>query len=414
MKILEINKFFYKKGGSELYLFSIRNLLKRHGHAVMDFSMNHEKNEPSYYQPYFIHPVRMDGKMKLRDKIHSFFHLLYSVETQEKLEQLIQERGVPDVAHIHNFAYHLTPSILYVLKKHNIPVVWTLHDYKVISPNYNLYAHGEIDECTKPDKFFAVVKNKSIKNSYLKSFIAAFEQWLHVKVTKLYGAVDAYVAPSKFLANKVIEYGIDANKVHQIYNTIDISKYKAECLEGEYYIYVGRFIKEKGVMRLLEAFKELPQQKLIFIGAGDQEIEMKKFIADNEMRNVEILPPIYGAAVYEYIKKAKALMLTSEWYENNPLVILDAFALGVPVIGTRIGGITELIEDGVNGLLCEPFDAHSIAQAVKRMETLDHCELGRRARAFVESIADEEVHYEKIMKVFEEVISEKKITNSKN
>lgn len=408
MKILEVNKFFYKKGGSEAYFFDVRELLKSKGHTVMDFAMNHEKNEASVYQKYFSHPVYFEGKMSVFEKIHAFFHVLYSWNVARQLEKMFEEEGVPDVAHLHNFSYQLSPAVIQVLQKHHIPLVWTLHDYKVISPNYSLYTDGGVDECTKPDAYFQAFFHKSIKNSYTQSFLASLEQWLHVKVTRWYRSSDVYVAPSVFMRDTIIEYGIPKEEVTQVYNFIHMSEYEPDYSHDGAYMFVGRFVREKGVMEMLSAFKQMPDVRLDIIGGGPLQEEMQAYIDEHKMSQVRILGAIYPPQMYGKLARAKALIMPSVWYENNPIIMLQAMALGKPIVGARIGGIPELIVEGKTGITYDPFDTQDFIRAVRACEGMDLAHMGMQARELVEKIASPEVHYEQLMEVFEHAINKRR------
>lgn len=408
MKILQINKFFYKKGGSELYLFGLRDLLKRHGHEVMDFSMHHEKNESSKYQKYFIKPVDFDGPQNIFKKIKNAFHLLYSFEAARNLEKMILEEGKPDVAHLHNFSYQLTPSIVRVLKKYDVPIVWTLHDYKIISPNYNLFTRGQIDLSTKPDNFFRCVKNRCVKDSYAKSFLAALEMFLHRKVTKLYDQIDCYVAPSKFLHSLVVEWGIPQKKVFHLYNFIDYAQIEPSAEHEDYYFFVGRFIEEKGVMPMLEAFALMPDRKLKIVGAGPLEQQMLDFLEHHQLPRVEMLGAIYKPQLYDLMRKAKAVIMPSVWLENNPLAMLDAMACGKPIIGSNMGGIPELIDEGKTGLIFDPSAENDLTKKIIELDSYDLVEMSRNTRSKLEKIANPEIHYRGLMEIYESVISGKR------
>ena len=151
MRILMINKFFYKKGGSEAYMFNLIEMLRKNGHQVIEFSMQDEKNEKSDYAKYFIKNIDFQKNEGFFENIKKVFHALYSVEAKNKLEDLINTEK-PDVAHIHNFNFQLTPSILFVLKRYKIPIVWTMHDYKLVCPNFRLFTEGAICERCKYHK----------------------------------------------------------------------------------------------------------------------------------------------------------------------------------------------------------------------------------------------------------------------
>ncbi|PIT94777.1 glycosyltransferase family 1 protein, partial [Candidatus Falkowbacteria bacterium CG10_big_fil_rev_8_21_14_0_10_38_22] len=182
MRVLLINKYHYLRGGAERSYFDTAELLASHGHEVAFFSMKHPENLPTEWSKYFIDQIDYQNETNLFKKITAVINIFYNFRARKNLEELINEFK-PDVAHLHNIYHQLSPSIISVLKKHNIPVIMTLHDYKLICPNYNLYASGQIWEKSKPDKFYQAFLSKAVKNSYLKSFICAVEAYSH----KLWG-----------------------------------------------------------------------------------------------------------------------------------------------------------------------------------------------------------------------------------
>src|SRR4030042_2879925 len=193
MKILMINKFFYRKGGSEAYMFDLMNLLKNNGHEIIEFSMKDEKNEPSEFADYFINHISFNKREGLWRDLKKALHLLYSFEAKKKLKSLIKKEK-PDIAHLHNFNFQLTPSILAVLKKHNIPVIWTMHDYHLICPNYKLFTQGTVCERCKVNKFYNCFKYKCIKNNSAMSFLAMLEMYLHKLILKSYDKIDLFIS----------------------------------------------------------------------------------------------------------------------------------------------------------------------------------------------------------------------------
>src|SRR3989339_1495106 len=200
MRILQINKFFYPKGGSETYYFSLCNLLEKHKHDVVHFSMQDNKNENSPYKDYFVSHLNITKPQVNLSSIGQISRLIWSNEAQKKLEQLLTKEKI-DIAHLHNIDRHLTPSIIPVLKKHKIPVVMTLHDHKIICPNSTLFAHGSVCEKCKGRKYYSPIFVKCIKNSLPVSFIGSVEAYYH-QIRHVWDSVDLFLAPSQFLRNK--------------------------------------------------------------------------------------------------------------------------------------------------------------------------------------------------------------------
>lgn len=206
MKILMVNKFFYIKGGSETYYFALKKLLERHGHAVVDFSMQDEKNFLSPYADYFVENVEYNGKTGIADKLKMSSRILYSLEAKKKLEALILKTK-PDLAHLHIFQHQMSPSILSVFKKYKIPVVYTAHDLKMLCPNYKMLNSTGICEKCNGHKYYNCVKYQCIKESAAKSLICMLEGYLH-QMLHSYEVIAAVITPSRFYYDKFLAFGI--------------------------------------------------------------------------------------------------------------------------------------------------------------------------------------------------------------
>lgn len=406
MKILMINKFFYRRSGVESYMFDFIDLLRKNGHQVIEFSMQDEKNNNSEYKEYFIKNIDFNKREGFGQDLKKAMHLLYSIEAKNKLEKLILQTK-PDIAHLHNVYFHLTPSILKVLKKHNIPIVWTMHDYHLICPNYKLFTQGAICERCKIHKYHNCFKYKCIKDTSSLSFLAMLEMYLHKIVLRSYKYIDLFIAPSQFMAKKLIEWGINGEQVKHVYNSITIpSLAKTEEL-GEGLIYFGRLGMEKGLFVLLEAMKNLPDIKLKLIGEGPERLEIENYIKDNKLNNVSIQGHLLDKnKLFELVQNSRLVILPSIWYENNPIAILEAFALGTAVIGSNVGGIPELIKDGQTGFLFELGNAVDLVKKIK--DNYNNLALLQTIEANARKLATEEFnaqkHYEEIINIYNKLV----------
>jgi glycosyltransferase involved in cell wall biosynthesis len=412
MKILQINKFFYPKGGSEIYMFLLSDLLRQAGHEVIEFSMQDPKNlalptgrQDSKFSQYFIKQIDFNKREGIFKDLAKAFHLLYSTEAKNKLEALIQKEK-PDIAHLHNFNFQLTPSILRVLKKYKIPVIWTLHDYKVICPNYRLFTQNQICERCKIHKYYNCFTHKCLKNSWSMSFLAMLEMYLHKLVLQSYSAVSIYLSPSKFLAHKVLDWKLPKNKVRQVYHGLDLAQFKPSGALGEGLVYIGRLVEEKGILTLLEAIKQLPDINLKIVGSGPQDQEIERIIESYGLNNVQLIGHKSGQELQALIKQARLVVAPSIWYENSPLSILESFALGKPVIGSDLGGIPELVIDGQNGFLFKPGSVDDLIQKIKNVYYKDELisQMGKNCRAWVEKNCNSQKHLEEILKIYQEIL----------
>ncbi len=269
MKILLVNNFYYNRGGDCTYLFSLKSLLEKKGHKVIIFSMHHPENFESEYSKYFVSHINYAEMVKnksLSSGIRVLFRSIYSIEAKRKLETLIEEER-PDIAHLNNIRQHVTTSILTTLKKSRIPVVWTLHDYQIICPNISFLAKGEICERCKKRKYYWPIIVRCKKESFLASTMAAMEHSAQM-IMKMYDSVDVFISPSNFLKNKLIEYGLDKDRIMCLNNFNDLDESTATGGAGDYYIYVGRLERVKGVKTLIDAALKLKTGRLKIVGDG--------------------------------------------------------------------------------------------------------------------------------------------------
>jgi len=361
LRILVINKFLYPKGGSETYMFNLSQYLEDQGHEIEYFGMEDDKNIVSNRLNKHVKNVSFKGSALT--KVTYPFKCIYSFEARRKLRTVLQSFK-PDIVHINNYNFQITPSILYEIKKHNVPVVQTLHDPQLVCPYHRLYNYqkNEICEKCKGGKFYHCIKEKCIDNSFAKSFIGTLESYLY-RTLGTYNLIDYYISPSRFLKNKLFEMGLtlDQNKIIVLHNFIDkISDAKA-LTKKNYVIYFGRLSSEKGIEVLVRAIKQLPDIPFLIVGQGDVDIRWE------DLRNAEYVGFKTGDELNTLISQALASVCPSEWYENCPMSILESQMLGTPVIGADNGGIPELIEHEKDGLLFEPGNAEDLAGKIRSL-----------------------------------------------
>ncbi len=406
MKILQINKFFYIKGGSDTYFFSLSDLLSQNGHEVAFFSMKDPKNRSSSFSEYFVDNIdfsKREGLKEFKKAAHSF----YSLEAKRKLEKLIKKYR-PDIAHLHNIAHHLSPSILSVLKKHNIPIVQTLHDYQLICPNYKLYTEGEVCERCKKYKYFETVIHKCLQDAYLPSAFEALEMYFHKSLQIYENMIDYYVSPSEFLAEKLVAWGHDKRKIAVINNFINSKNFKPNFKNGNYILYFGRLAEEKGLKILVQAMKEANDINLKIAGEGPLKPKLEKYARENKLSNIEFLGFKNQEELSGLISDSAFTVMPSVWYENYPYGILESFAFGKPVVASDLGGISELIIKGKTGFSCRPGEPGDLAQKIKKLYSDKDLilKMGKAARKFVEENNSPETHYKQIIALYNNLLAD--------
>lgn len=407
MKILMINKFFYIKGGSETYYFSLKELLEKNGHTVIDFSMKDEKNFDSKYSKFFVNNVDYNRKQSILNKMREASKIIYSFEAKRKLEKLIKETK-PDIAHLHIFQHQLSLSILDVLKKYNIPIVYTAHDLKMICPNYKMMTYGKTCEDCKGEKYSNCLKNKCVKNSTIKSAVAMIEAYVN-KYRKAYDKIDYIITPSKFYRDKFIEFGINQEKIGHIPNFLNDKKIEYDTLpEQNYFLYFGRLSEEKGIMTLTKAMKKI-DATLKIVGTGPIKDKIEEFIEENNYKNIELLGFKSGKELNTIIANAKAVILPSEWYENGPYSAIESLKLGKILIGSNLGGIPELI-DG-NGYVFKNGDSNDLYEKINCIIKLDKVSRKQMQNKSLEIFEKEyvsEIHYNKLIKIYRKLVEDER------
>lgn len=409
MKILQINKYLYLKSGVERYTFSISSMLKNRGHEIIPFVMKHEKNIPTEYSRFFVENIDYEKEINksIFRKLFVGFKIIYSFEAKNKLLKLISKEN-PDVAHIHKISNTLTPSVLYALKEKDVPVVQTLHDYRIVCPSYNMYDpnRSEICEACKGHKYFNAVKRKCQKSSYIIALNIAVESYLYHFLRTYESLIDLFISPSNFVLKKITEFGIDKNKIVHIPNYVKADEYTPKYGDSNSILYFGRLEKHKGLRTLVEAVKNIKTTKLCLVGEGTYRVDLEEYVKKNNIKNVAFLGYKPDKELRELIGKSLFTILPSEWYEPFGLTILESFASGKPVIGSDIGGIPELVHDGSTGLLFQCGNVNDLKEKINYL--LNHkdlaVEMGVNARKVVEEKYNENIHYKKLINAYKKVL----------
>ena len=381
MKILQINKFLYPKGGDAIVMLSTGKLLSENGHEVKYWGMHDQTISKSEFYEHLVNSIDYNKKFTIIDKIRTSSHILYSFEAKTKIKKVL-EQWKPDIVHLHNFAHQISPSILEPIKKLNIPIVMTIHDYKLVCPVYTLQRNGIICQKCNNGHFGNCFKYKCTKNSRAKSLVNTTEMFLHHKFLHLYDLIDVFVSPSIFLIDKLHEMGFK-REIEHISNFVNFDEYIPQYkTNDDYFLYFGRISQEKGVETLIKSMTGI-DTTLKIIGTGPLELSLKTQIKG---LNIEFLGYKIGEELKNIIKNSKFVVVPSEWYENNPLSVIEAFALGKPVVGSDIGGIPELVKEDETGCLVQPGNVDDLRSKILSLLKNDNkiFEMGKNCRKLVE------------------------------
>ena len=399
MKILQANKFFFRNGGSETVMFQERDYLLANGHEVIDFSMQDVRNFESKYQSYFVDSRNYTVNTSKLSKVMNAVSFIHSAEAVKNISRLINDTK-PDLIHCHNIYHQLTPSIIGAAKTLGVPTVLTMHDYKPVCPTYNRLRNGATcSDCLDGD-FSNVLKHRCADGSLGKSSLlyaeATVQKWLGN-----YEKVDAFIAPCQFM-QKSIAHRIPEEKIHLLYNGIDVNTVQASDEDDDYVLFLGRLVPEKGAETLLKAHAKSGQAwKLVIAGTGPLHTVLKS------QYNPSILVGyLAGDALKEMIRKASVVVVPSEWYENCPMSVLEAMAYGKPLVGSKIGGIPELVEDSKTGLLYEAGDVDGLQFALNQLMKSKELRqnMGKAGRERVMKYFSLDAHHQVLMNIYKNVL----------
>ena len=385
MRILLSNKFYYSRGGDCIYTMSLEKLLRSHGHEVAIFSMQYPDNITSKWSKYW--PSEMT-------KAKALTRPFGEGETRKKFTEIL-DAFRPDVVHLNNIHTQLSPIIAEIAHKRGIRVIWTMHDSKLACPCYTCQRDGKWCEECFTNKF-AVVKYRCMPGGILGSLIGWREihKWNPQRLEK---CVDTFVSPSRFMMDTIVMSGYKSDAFKVLCNFIDLSKVQNPSFaKSEHYIFVGRLSEVKGIRTLCKAASTMPY-KLIVVGGGELLDELRQQYSN--CKNIEFLGQQQWTQFRPLLESARFMVLPSEWSENNPLTIIESQSLGTPILGARIGGIPELINENVNGMTFESGNVEDLKNKITQMwnRTWDYETIAADAQRNYSA----ESYYEKLMAIYQ-------------
>ncbi len=396
--VLNGSNNYYIPGGAEKYFFELGNLLEQHGHKVIPFCGASDRNIESEYARYF--PPAVDtANLALTD----VFRFIYSRDARRYITRAIEETH-PDIAHLHIYHGKLTGAILKPLSDRGIPIVQTLHDYKQLCPVYSCVRHGEVCEACEGKHYWKALAYRCNRGSVARSAVSCVESY----VARMLGAVDKidhFICVSHFMAGKMRDIGVAATDITTVHNFVDCERLQPASETGRYVLYFGRLDATKGLFTLLDAMRMNPDLNCIVAGSGPEREALGRYAAEHNICNVEFPGFVSGAALAELVSSAACTVLPSEGFENCPMSVLESLAHACPVVGTRIGGIPELITDGDDGYIVEPGATEALADALRKLagnpQQARH--MGQAGREKMARDFSPQRHYAQIRAVYEKL-----------
>lgn len=407
MKILQINNVHYRRGGADAVYLNTAELLQQHGEEVVFFNMLRKNNIPCKDEKYWVSSLesRPQGAKSTLIELRNFFN---NPEAAEKIEELIKAEK-PDIAHIHLFwGCGISPSITKVLKMYRIPLVQSVHDYRMICPiSLFMDNKGRVCEKCEGKHFYKAGLYGCSHHGRVRSIVMAAEMYYHNRYFYPTEVVDGFIFVSQFAYDKHVQYMPKMKLANStvLYNfTPSDGRYIRDEVEP-YFLYYGRLSHEKGIKTLIQAFQDNPNLKLKVVGTGPLDIELReKYV--NE-RNIEFLGYHSGDSLKKLVRNAQFVCVPSEWYENNPMTIVEAYSMGTPVIGARIGGIPEIVEDGKTGLRFESGNVKDLKHTIEKAASLgagNYDEMRQHALEFYKMHFSPDNYYDRLMDFYKHTL----------
>jgi glycosyltransferase involved in cell wall biosynthesis len=396
LTIINAGQKYYIQGGSDQYQLSLSQLLQHYGHQVIPFAASNPKNKTTPWSNYF--PPGIDFS---NPKLLDLLQFIYSKPASLAIKRLLQEQKV-DIAHLHIYYGQLTSSILIPLKKAGIPIVQTLHEYKLVCPVYTLMSNGLICQACEGNAFWQATLKRCNRGSLARSMLSTVESY----VSSLIGSVskiDHFIAVSHFQRKKLVELGIPAHKITTVHNFVNTSDSQPNNKPGKYFLYFGRLEKYKGIFTLIEAASSLKDTPLLIVGDGEARPEVEKLIMNKNLTHIHLLGFKEKEELSQLISNSICTISPSEWYETFGMCLLESFICGRPVIASRIGGMTEVVTENVDGFLITPGNVEELRERMIWMINNQHqaVAMGLMGREKVKTQFNAENHYQKIINIYQ-------------
>ena len=347
MKVLQVHNFYKIPGGECSVVRAERQLLIKHGNTVDQFICDSASIDNS----------GLPGKIRL------FLGIPYNRRIYKKMMATIKANK-PDVAHVHNVFPMMSPSIYAALRRSGIPVVQTLHNYRFLCPNGQFFVDGAVCEDCQTKGFMSAVRKSCVRGSSITSMMYALAISRAWKTGVLPNAIAKFIALNNFVADKMVAGGVPRQKIAICGNYIESTAASVADKHG-YILYLGRLSAEKGVATLIKSLSLIDGVVLKVAGSGPDEKNLQSKALELNGARVEFLGHISGAEKQRIVAEALCMVVPSEWYENFPISVVESMSLGTPVVASKIGGLPDMIEHGVNGMLFEAGNHVDLANCLR-------------------------------------------------
>ncbi|MGV8983641.1 glycosyltransferase family 4 protein [Clostridium sp.] len=388
-KVLIVHNYYQTPGGEDTVVENESNMLRENGHEVVFYSRHNDE----------IKSRGVLGKIKL------FFESIFSIKTYREVKKVIKEEKI-DIVHVHNTLPLISPSIYYAAFSKKIPVVQTMHNFRLLCPAATFTVNDKICEDCLGDGLSSALKHKCYRNSYSQTFAMVVILKIH-RILKTYQKINGYIALTEFNKNKLLNLIKDENKVYvkpNFVKCVNSDNSKKRKIKN-YFVFIGRLDRLKGIDLIAECWKDIKDSELVVIGDGPFKKELQEFIYENNMQNIKVLGYMKREDAFEIIKYSTAIIIASQCYEGFPLTIVESFSLKVPVIGGDIGNVGSIINNN-NGLLFKYDSKEDLKSKVEMLinnKVLNEKLNEGAYKDFIENYTDK-INYECLNNIYSELI----------
>jgi glycosyltransferase involved in cell wall biosynthesis len=403
LRVLHVNKFLYRRGGAEGYMLDVAELQRGAGDEVAFFGMRHPDNEPQRYEAWLPGLIELEPAPHGLQKAPAAARMIWSTSSRKGMSKVLRDFR-PDIVHFHNIYHQLSPSILASVAEAGVPSVMTLHDYKLACPSYQLLDHGSLCEACVTGGPWQAARRRCKDGSFTASSLLALETWLH-RASRAYSPVDMFISPSRFLADVMVRAAVYPERMRVINHFVELTTPESSS-KGPRLSFAGRLSVEKGVDVLIEAMSMTAlQAHLDIAGDGPERARLESLASRHALGSrITFHGRLAKPELTRLIKASSASVVPSRWHENQPMTVLESFAAGVPVIATSLGGLPEMVRDGVDGWIIPPEDPRALARAIDSAlsDPLGTARRGLSARERVASDFSPNTHLEHLGEVYGE------------
>mgnify|MGYP000980374880 CR=1 FL=1 len=361
MRILMVHSFHHARGGDTTYTRALTRGLQARGHEVSPLATRHPDNEPATWEVRFPRWIDLHRQRRSGDRLAVAASCVWSPEAALSARGLARDLA-PEVVHVQHLHRHLTPSILPPLRRTGAAVLWTLHDYELVCPSGLLFTQGAPCERCLGHRYSEAVRHRCKWGELLPSVAVAVEKSVH-HLAGIWRLVDRFLCPSKALADTMVRFGVPHDRIEHLPNFVEAPPGPEPLTPGAGWLVAGRLTEEKGVHIAIEAARQLPEHPLWICGDGPWRGRLEQ--KARGMPWVRFLGHRPQEEIASLLGEVRLAAVPSIWPENFPYAVTEAQAAGRPVVASAIGGMPEMIDHEVDGLLVPPGQAQALAEAVR-------------------------------------------------